>query len=298
MACGAATAAGFAGALWWGLDLLAHFRVQYLAAATACAIALALLRRSWALVPAAVVAVNAAAVAPLFVGTAEAAAPGAEPLRLVSFNVHRANPNHDEIARYLHEAGADLAAVLELTPEALAALKTRFPDHVLIAEPRTDSFGIALISRLPLRTSEILHLGPSALPAIAVSFERGGERYDLLALHPLPPVSGETSRDRDAVLAEAARWARSRPGHAIVLGDLNATPWSHAFRALLERGQLESSQRGRGLQASWPRDLWPLSIAIDHCLHGRGLVTVQRRLGPFLGSDHRPLHVSLAPRRR
>lgn len=91
--------------------------------------------------------------------------------------------------------------------------------------------------------------------------------------------------------------ATTRPGHAIVLGDLNATPWSHAFRALLEDGELVSSQRGHGIQGSWRREPWPLSLPIDHCLHAPSLVTLERHLGPFLGSDHRPLHVALAPAR-
>lgn len=296
--CGLATAAGFAGALWWRFDLFAHFRVQYLSVGGLCAVGLVLGRR-WraAAVAGAVVLVNAAVVVPLFVGAGKRAAGAEGALRLVSFNVHRANRQHQAVADYLGRAEADLVAVLELTPAALGALEARFPEHTIIAEPRADSFGMALVSRLPLAWHEVLYLGRSRLPAIAAGFEHGGERYALLALHPLPPVSAANSRERDLVLAEAARWSASHDEvHRIVVGDLNATPWSHAFADLLDSGQLVSSQRGFGVQASWPRDWWPLSVPIDHCLHDRGLVTVDRQLGPFLGSDHRPLHVTLAPR--
>ena len=66
-----------------------------------------------------------------------------------------------------------------------------------------------------------------------------------------------------------------------------------AFTSLLENGRLINSQRGFGIQSSWPAGLWPLSIPIDHAVHGQALTTVERFVGPFLGSDHRPLHLRI-----
>ena len=78
----------------------------------------------------------------------------------------------------------------------------------------------------------------------------------------------------------------------LVVGDLNATPWSSGFRALERRGSLVDSLRGRGLQPSWPEGFGPLMIPIDHALHTTDLAVADRRTGPASGSAHRPLVVS------
>lgn len=101
-------------------------------------------------------------------------------------------------------------------------------------------------------------------------------------------------RAGDALLAWIADWAARQTDPVVVLGDLNATPWSHAFRSLVDEAGLVNSLRGRGLQPSCPAPLGLLGIPIDHLLHSPALATVERERGPAFGSDHRMLHVRLA----
>jgi hypothetical protein len=82
----------------------------------------------------------------------------------------------------------------------------------------------------------------------------------------------------------------------VVVGDLNITPWSHAFRSL-ERAGLRNSQRGFGLQATWPAGYGPFMVPIDHALHSRDLTVTHREVGPAHGSSHRSVLVELAPAR-
>jgi endonuclease/exonuclease/phosphatase (EEP) superfamily protein YafD len=87
----------------------------------------------------------------------------------------------------------------------------------------------------------------------------------------------------------------------IVIGDLNATPWSYAFSRLLRDADLIDSTRGFGVQPTWRTrygpvggmPAWPLQIPIDHCLHSAGLATIAREIGPACGSNHFPLLVVL-----
>jgi endonuclease/exonuclease/phosphatase (EEP) superfamily protein YafD len=90
-----------------------------------------------------------------------------------------------------------------------------------------------------------------------------------------------------------AQAARERYGPTLVLGDLNVTPWSPHFRALLREGRLADSARGFGWQASWPAYSLPLRIAIDHCLVSAEFTVLRRRLGPHVGSDHLPVFVEV-----
>ena len=83
---------------------------------------------------------------------------------------------------------------------------------------------------------------------------------------------------------------------ALVVGDLNTTPWSPYFKDLLKLGALRNSMKGWGVQTTWPATSYPLRIPIDHALHSPGLVILNREIGPDVGSDHLPVildvHVS------
>jgi endonuclease/exonuclease/phosphatase (EEP) superfamily protein YafD len=83
------------------------------------------------------------------------------------------------------------------------------------------------------------------------------------------------------------------PGEVVVVGDLNATPWSHAYGVLRLGGGLVDTLRGRGLQPTWPEGWGFLMIPIDHVLHTRGLGSADRRTGPAFGSTHRPVLVRI-----
>jgi len=129
-----------------------------------------------------------------------------------------------------------------------------------------------------------------------VAFEvlADGRRIDLLAVHPPSPTTADRADRRDRVLRAAGAWAAGRDAPAVVIGDFNATPWSHAVRAMRMRSGLHDSLTGRGLQPTWPSGGGPLMIPIDHAHHSDGLVVVERSTGPPLGSAHRPLLVEFA----
>lgn len=290
--------AGHLGGLDWRLDLASHFRVHYaLAAAAALALAAALRRRRAALAAGLLLALEGVQLAPLWCASRAAAGPAV--LRALHFNVLTSNQRRDEVCAWIAASGADLVLVQEVDArwaEALAALPGYEPRLMI---PRADNFGIALLERRgagQVRRAGAEELTPG-IPAIAAELELGGRTAALLGVHTLPPVSTDYAARRDAQLAAAGRWAEAQraAGRApIVLGDLNASPFSAPLRALLAGADLVDSQRGFGLQESWPTGQVLLRIAIDHCLHDRALAVVARDLGPALGSDHLPLLVELA----
>jgi endonuclease/exonuclease/phosphatase (EEP) superfamily protein YafD len=100
---------------------------------------------------------------------------------------------------------------------------------------------------------------------------------------------------RDAILLKAKAWADAQTDPHLIIGDLNTTPWSHAFTSLTGDGELISTQAGFGNQGTWPTHLpMPWLLPIDHCVVSREWVCVGREIGPETGSDHLPLLVSLA----
>jgi endonuclease/exonuclease/phosphatase family metal-dependent hydrolase len=86
----------------------------------------------------------------------------------------------------------------------------------------------------------------------------------------------------------------------VVLGDLNATPWSPYFRNLERAASLRDTGRRSGWRPTWPSALPPLWIPLDHCLVSKEIPYASRTVGNYVGSDHFPIIVDvvLPPRQR
>ena len=92
-----------------------------------------------------------------------------------------------------------------------------------------------------------------------------------------------------AVDDERLELARRHVLDAVVLGDFNATPWNDAFQAMRRECGLSAGST-RWWLPSWPDPLpGLLRVPIDHVLVGGDLTVVDARLGPSIGSDHRPV---------
>jgi endonuclease/exonuclease/phosphatase (EEP) superfamily protein YafD len=120
-----------------------------------------------------------------------------------------------------------------------------------------------------------------------------GEPLTVIGAHPVPPVGGREALLRDEYLRQLGEAAarEGRQADVILLGDLNTTPWSGGFRELLATGGFLDSGRRRGFQSTWMRRHPLFSLPLDHILHSPGLETIDRGIGPELGSDHRPVWV-------
>ncbi|MEX1288521.1 MAG: endonuclease/exonuclease/phosphatase family protein [Acidimicrobiia bacterium] len=282
--------AAFFGDLDWRLDLIANGRVQLWWIGGVLTLLALPTRSAVAITSAAAVAlVNLAVVAPLYLPPGGDAA--GEPVRILSFNLLSTNDRYDEVVGYIRETEPDLVFLHEGTALWEEALGGFFlPDYEIVSG-RTEALIFGTIALVP-PGSTVENLGFRSQDPRGLVVTLDG--LEVLGAHPLPPVSGpEASRNR-AQLATYAEWAATRDGPAVVVGDLNATPWAAGFRELEADGDLENSQRGFGVAPTWEVGrFW--AVPIDHLLHSDDLVTVDRVVGPDLGSDHRPLLVEVAP---
>ena len=284
------------GARWfWMLDLAAHFRVQYACAAFPIVVAFLVGRWYWlALFPAAILLLNLGLVVPVYLPAARAPIDG-RPVRAVSANVHTGNRSYGRFLEYVRSEQPDIVLAVEIDQgwaDALAPLQADYA-HVVV-QPRSDNFGIALYSRLPIRDSEVVELADSDVPTIVARLEADAETLTVIGTHPLPPVSAAYSASRNNHLHALADLAADTPGPLVLLGDLNVTPWSPHFRDLMERGGLRDSRQGFGIQPTWPQQLPWLRIPIDHALVSPRIVVLDRSVGPDIDSDHLPILVEFA----
>lgn len=297
----AVSVAGEFGRTHWLLDLASHFRPHYAAALLGAILALIVLRAGVLIVAACVLSfgVQVRAVWPTAATLgAVTGTESARPVRILLANVYTGNRDHAAVARLLRAEAPDVVVLQEVDAvwlEALGANRTEYPHRV--EEVRADNFGLVLWSRFPLSAARIERLDASGVPTIVARVAAPMGACQLIAAHPLPPAGGRRSRLRDEGLAGLARLAAAQAVPVVVVGDLNCTPWSPRFVDLLHDGRLRDTGAEEILRPTWPAALGVFGIPLDHCLVGPGVRVHARRIGPRIGSDHRPLIVdfSLTP---
>ena len=292
--CLAGTLMGFLGRLAWIFDLASHFPVQQAALLGLVAATLFARRRwAWGAVAAALSLVNLAMFAPDWFG--RPVAPDMRSLRVVSLNVFIKSHRYADVAAMLDRERPDVVALVEVNArwaDALSPLRVRWP-HV-ISEPREHSFGMMLLSRLPILESQVLDLGSTGRVTLRARIATPDGPLTLMVFHPPPPMGPGRSRRRNEEMRALAELVRAIDGPVLVVGDFNCTPWSPHFRDLVKDSGLRDTRKGFGIQPSWPSPVLPAMIPIDQALASDGLVVVDRRLGPRVGSDHLPLILDVA----
>jgi endonuclease/exonuclease/phosphatase (EEP) superfamily protein YafD len=212
---------------------------------------------------------------------------------LINVNTDHGDPVR--VGRAILEYDPDVLVLEEVNVrwlEKLAGCLIGYPHSE--TRPRPDNFGIALYSRLPLRGCEVLEVGGAGIPSIRARIISAAGEFTVIATHPLRPGGAEYTERRNAHLAALPDLVRSCSAPVVLVGDLNTTPWSYHFRRLVRDSGLRDSSRGRGVQPTWPADLWPLRIPLDHCLHSPEIDVVNKEIGPSVGSDHLPVIVDFA----
>lgn len=298
----AACALALLGRWHWFADLFSHFVPHYIAAGGILLLALVLTRRyRWATLALAIALWNGWLLSPYLLPEQPAQSDG-DSIELLQFNVSRDNPAPLATIGYILslEEPPDLVVLFEITPAFATEIKRLKELYPTLAQmPRSDNFGMALLSRLPESEVEFRQAGQPGVPLMVLNARIGGKGIRLYSAHPPPPLGSVFSRARDQQLRELAMEISRHDGdHVVVAGDLNTTPWSHAFKPLVNTAGLRDAQRGQGYLPTWappPYSRW-IGVPIDHTLISADIETQHRRVGPWLGSDHWPVHTRLTLR--
>lgn len=290
----AASLLGAGGRVWWVLDLFTSFRAQYAALLAACTALCAALRSPrLALLGLLGLAMNLGAVLPLYDARRRARADGPQ-LSVASWNVLVSNRRYDEVIGHVAALDADVVFLLEAGDgwaRRLRAAQVPFTVHQPLDPPRGD---ILVLTRDPDVAVTVRLAEPRGIIEAAMALD--GRTVRVFGIHTSAPIDPRRAAARRRQLGALAALARAASDPVVAVGDLNATPWSRDFRLLTNEG-LVDSQRGFGLQPSWPAWAPPaLRVPIDHAVHGPELVTVARSTGPAAGSDHRLVTITFALR--
>lgn len=269
----------------WLLDLAVHWQWLFLAGLLVALSLLVLGERRWAL---------AALLVPLPWMAGMPGAPvqtGAGPALVVAgANMHLDNLDARPLADWVSRTRPDVLVVLEASDAYVQkwGLEAWFPHRIVV--PRPDPFGIALLSRHPIKRHTVVD-STEATPRIEAVIDWQGTELTLVAFHPMPPISVVDHAQRNRSLGELTSRLSEVP--TVIVGDFNATPWSSAFAAPQRNGFVRAS----GLSPTWPA-AWAglMGLPIDQVIVSRHWAVSDHAVGPDIGSDHLPVIVTLTRR--
>lgn len=285
-------------ALWQSeehlLELLTHFRVQYLAFGVVLLFYWLLVsRRALLLFGLWCVLANAAVILPVYLEHGQEGRQGGEQgetIRLMVANVNEKNRKTEQFVDFVRQELPDVLAVLEVDnhwARALNQLQDTYPYK--FEYPRADNFGSAIYSRLPLENVKLIGFDSTGrLSIVADVLQKQGPLH-VVATHPHPPVRPSGARSRNEHLQNLGAYLRAQSGEVAVLADLNVSLWSPVYLRLEQDSGLRNARLGFGLFLTWPQQMPLLYIPIDHILLSPGL-SVQKLTSPSIpGSDHRAI---------
>lgn len=283
-----------AGRWWWVFDLSAHFVPYQALGLLVCSVGL-WWRRDWLPAVLSTLCLTGCLmwIVPYYWPRSVPSEGNRVSLRVCNVFCHNTEP--DRVIALLRESPTDVVVLLEVTSEwaqRFQVLRDVYP--LMQFQPEAGSFGIGILSQKPWANLTHRSFGRQQLPSLIVDFEIDGERtWQLIATHPLPPISAFNAASRDEQLQRVATYCAEHDGPIVVAGDLNASPWSHAFRSLCHNGGLRDSNLGHGINPTWPTYGPFTVIPIDHILPSRDIGVARRHVERAVGSDHRPVRAEL-----
>jgi endonuclease/exonuclease/phosphatase (EEP) superfamily protein YafD len=314
--------ASYLGKRFWICDILSNFRLYYIFASIIFLLfALIFKNKIGALLLLGAIAIQAFTVYQSYSNHPRTTSKTdvSEEVNLLQYNVHYLNKNHVEIVNYLIENQAELDIIFlqEVTPELkveLDRVEKYFPYKVVINDKW---FGRAFYSKLPISSHEIKFfdhevIDRKAYPSkskdlffnspihymiVHLKTKEQSIPLTLYGIHTTAPFSSEFAKRRNNELNSIAEEINQDVSskHKILVGDFNVTSSSYWYRSLEKTTGLVSSERGTGINNTWPSWLKfnLLRISIDNALVSSNIIVETRIIGKNIGSDHLPVILKL-----
>jgi endonuclease/exonuclease/phosphatase (EEP) superfamily protein YafD len=120
-----------------------------------------------------------------------------------------------------------------------------------------------------------------------------GRTVTFYGAHPHPPLAPRWAQSRNDELQTIMMQVRQEANPHVLLGDLNAAPWSSVMRQLFGQTRLRHASLGFGMFPTWRYKTWLIAAPLDHILVSNEWQVRFYAPGAFVGSDHLPVLAQL-----
>lgn len=208
------------------------------------------------------------------------------PIRILFANLWIGNPTPAHILPWIKQQNPDVIAFLETNPYTRAPLMSAITASRPYVYVRYDT---VVVSRWPLRDGHPIHYG-FALNRVIVEAPQGPFELDVAHLYrPWPYTNPGVHPAQFGKLALALSPVDQK--RRVLVGDFNTPPLASDMQDFTKATGLHTAG---ALWGTWNAHLpGALRINIDNALASPDLVFTRRGVGPFNGSDHRPIVVDI-----
>jgi endonuclease/exonuclease/phosphatase (EEP) superfamily protein YafD len=228
---------------------------------------------------------------------------GIQTIRLVQYNHHVSKQNFEGVKLWLTK-NADTFDIIVLqeatakTVELMGAIKNLYPYQ--IHEPRSNAFGMVVLSRYPITEHSIINLTGNVVDNFfiraTINVPETNEPLIIYALHAIPPTGHRLFQQRNSEILEVGQIvSEDTHRYKAMIGDWNITPYSPFFTKLLDKSGLNYQAKGLLLNPSWPcvPIYYFMKIPIDHILYSDSLQFVDKEVMSNFRSDHNAIVTTL-----
>ena len=213
-------------------------------------------------------------------------------------NVLMTNRESNKLLKIIRDKDPTFVLAMEVNTwwvKQLDTLRDRYPHR--ISFPADNTYGMVLYAKIPLKNARIHFFSNDSVPSFMTTVTLPtGDTFDMLAVHPVPPMPSEhpdNVGEKEVALMKAGRLMQNR-SPALVFGDFNDVGWSYNSRRFSELSKLNDVRAGRGMYSTFSAKSsifrWPL----DYVFVSKEFRVIDiERLDGF-GSDHFPFYAKLA----
>lgn len=225
----------------------------------------------------------------------ELAANGPNSIKVLSSNVLMENERHDLLLDVIDRYDPDILLLMETDQTWIDALEPALERYsTVLRKPKDDHYGMVFATRLDVDDARIVYLTTSDTPSIFAHLTGpDGTAFRFVGLHPRPPIPGESTKQRDAQIRYAARFAAKSGVPLIATGDFNDVAWSDTSQMFKHVGQYLDPRIGRGVFASFDAEKIWLRFPIDQLYLTEDVAVVSIERAAYIGSDHFPMAATI-----
>lgn len=216
-------------------------------------------------------------------------------LSLMVVNVRMDNEDKERFHARVNKYNPDILLINE-PDQAWAASIDRLDEDFpySVKYPMANTYGMMLLSKLPLTESIVNFLVQEDIPSIFTRITLpSGRIIDFYGVHPEPPMPGTDTYERDTELLIIGKKIRETNNPSIVAGDMNDVGWSVTSKLFRKYSGLVDPREGRGLYNTYSVFVPLFRYPLDHIFYSGEFGLLSLKKLEEIGSDHFPLLIAL-----